>query len=548
MQYNKTYQHMKNNSETLAQNHPSTSNKWDAVAELADLDPSKRQERKAIASLLYGSQYIGEPDVRLPDGAEETALEMMSDGRISPKDERNLLLSIKDPIAFHGIDGVNAKLGNEKHERRILGYAIAGVNGFDNYTSMMGKESITEFIKKYPTPMEFDALGKDLLQRIGEHNTPQKLQEYIGAMTNFKKQIYGKRQEYYDVIKGLHQRIEDKSQTESLSIPTLEQISEHESHETIKHTLIDGDSYRHNGKNYTLFPEHLERFGLAPKQKITIDGVEIMLSDSFECNARDSVIAYVKTKDGYKARSYYRSSSQGVWRYMPDYVKDERTGDDIGWYGKSYNEEAMTLPMELQNSLNSISKKGNIKIDGTDPAFLFAGTAKSYDSMDEYLRRKHLGQLRGDIYQEVSKYPAIELSPTQSYFKTKPEALTIPLNFSPDFSKKLAECEVDTSLYGPLSAKYYLSQNKQLRYCFHEDRFGRAFIGGIEMNSKITSTGLRSDWALAGDIGTPLYEYDSQTGGYGDVNDEKGSYQCMWQGYLSKIPLFKAYKAANSKH
>ena len=53
---------------------------------------------------------------------------------------------------------------------------------------------------------------------------------------------------------------------------------------------------------------------------------------------------------------------------------------------------------------------------------------------------------------------------------------------------------------------------------------------------------------LAGDIGTPLYEYDSQTGGYGDVHDEKGSYQCMWQGYLSKIPLFKAYKAANSKH
>ena len=539
---------MKNRSETLTQNQPPASNKWDTVAELADLDPTKRQERKAIACLLYGNQYIGEPDVRLPDGAEETTLEMMSDGRIGPKEERSLLLSIKDPIAFHGIGGVNARLGNEKHKRRILGYAIAGADGFNNYTNVLGEENVSKFIEKYPTPMEFDAVGENLLRIVGERNTPQKLQEYIGAMTNFKKQIYGKRQEYYDVIKGLHQKIEDKSRVESLPIPILEQIPEHESHEIIRHTSVDGDPYCYDGKNYTLFPEHLEQYGLAPKQKITIDGVEIALSDSFECNARDSVIAYVKTKDGYKARSYYRSNSQGVWRYMPDYVKDERTGNGIGWYGKSYNEEAMTLPMELQNSLNSISKKGSMTINGTDPAFFFAGTAKSYNSKAEYSHKKYLNQLRGDIYQEVSKYPALELSPMQSHLKTKPEALTISPSLSPDFSKQIAECEVDTSLYGPLNAKYYFSQNKQLRYCFHEDRSGRVFIGGIEMNSKITSTGLRSDWALAGDIGTPLYEYRSQTGGYGDVHDEKGSYQCMWQDYLSKIPLFKAYKAANSKH
>lgn len=539
---------MKNRSETLTQNQPPASNKWDTVAELADLDPTKRQERKTIACLLYGNQYIGEPDVRLPDGAEETALEMMSDGRIGPNDERSLLLSIKDPIAFHGVNGVNAKLGNEKHKRRILGYAIAGADGFNNYTNALSEKSISKFIEKYPTPMEFDAVGENLLRIVGERNTPQKLQEYVGAMTNFKKQIYGKRQEYYDVIKALHQKAEDKSQAESLPVPTLEQISEHESHEIIKHTLIDGDLYRQNGKNYKLFPEHLEQCGLAPKQKITIDGVEIALSDSFECNTRESAIAYVKIKDSYKTRSYYRSSSQGVWRYMPDYVKNERTGDGIGWYGKSYNEEAMTLPMELQNSLNDISKKGNTIISNTDPAFLFAGTAKSYDSMAEYIRKKDFNQLIGDIYREVSKNPALELSPTQNYLKTKPEALIVPPSLSPDFSKQLAECDVNTSLNGPLNVKYYLSHNKQLRYRFHEDRFGRAFIGSVEMNSKITSTGLHSDWVLAGDIGTPLYEYRSQTGGYGDVHDEKGSYQCMWQDYLSKIPLFKAYKAANSKH
>ena len=66
-------------------------------------------------------------------------------------------------------------------------------------------------------------------------------------------------------------------------------------------------------------------------------------------------------------------------------------------------------------------------------------------------------------------------------------------------------------------------------------------MGGIEVNSPITSTGLRQEWMHGGDMVTPLYEYESQTDGYGDPEDAKRNYRGMWKYYLSRVPVIREY-------
>ena len=46
---------------------------------------------------------------------------------------------------------------------------------------------------------------------------------------------------------------------------------------------------------------------------------------------------------------------------------------------------------------------------------------------------------------------------------------------------------------------------------------------------------------------TPLYEHTSQAGIYGDRSDTKGARQCMWNNYLSNIPLIQEYLRKVSK-
>ena len=63
---------------------------------------AERQERKTVAALLYGNEYLGYPDVQLNNGDEERLLSEMRSGRVGENEERGMLLAIRDPIAQFG--------------------------------------------------------------------------------------------------------------------------------------------------------------------------------------------------------------------------------------------------------------------------------------------------------------------------------------------------------------------------------------------------------------------------------------------------------------
>ena len=64
------------------------------------------------------------------------------------------------------------------------------------------------------------------------------------------------------------------------------------------------------------------------------------------------------------------------------------------------------------------------------------------------------------------------------------------------------------------------------------------------MKTKLTSTGLRAEWAYPGDLATPVYERVTKSDGYGDDADQKGGYISMWDKYVSKLGIIKDYLRA----
>lgn len=76
---------------------------------------------------------------------------------------------------------------------------------------------------------------------------------------------------------------------------------------------------------------------------------------------------------------------------------------------------------------------------------------------------------------------------------------------------------------------------------FCRDNYGRAWVGGIEDDSEVQSTGLRKSWIEGGDLATPAFEYPEQAGGYENTDLAVHPYVDMFENYLKKIPVIRQY-------
>lgn len=314
---------------------------------------------------------------------------------------------------------------------------------------------------------------------------------------------------------------------------SLSEIQPHESKAILDRLEIRGSLFQ--GESLT--KEDLLREDLGPKYKISIEGRSIWFSSSaYELGGgRDAVVAYVEKEDHYVPRPYYRSNSQGVWRYLPAYRESD---GHIRWYSKGYGEESITLPIEAQQALAELTQEKSEVKTPQNPEFIFAGMSRNSEYTVSYRDEvsSHPDRLDGNFYPTGGK-------------KTPPEQVTFsdPAQ-SPDFSRPLAQWEQQTSTYGQITIEAYSSKNGRYKYMFCRDRLDRAWIGGIEDSSPVTSTGLRERWVEGGDLTTPAYEYDSpgadQTGGYGNRNLSEGMYSDMYEKYLSKIPVIREYQQA----
>ena len=142
-------------------------------------------------------------------------------------------------------------------------------------------------------------------------------------------------------------------------------------------------------------------------------------------------------------------------------------------------------------------------------------------------------ELGGNFYgPKDSKIP-----PEQLVFNNPGEA--------PNFARAVTSWKQKTNLYGDIDVEVFNSNNGQFAYMICRDSGGRVWIGNVEqIQSPITSQGIRRDWIKGGDLTTPAYEYLEQTGRYGNVNNSKEGYVDMWENYLKHIPVIKAYENA----
>ncbi len=340
--------------------------------------------------------------------------------------------------------------------------------------------------------------------------------------------------EYEIKVVGESREPEEKS-TETADSFGVETIDSSESESVLEKTEIHGGEFM--GK--TLTTDVFKSEGMTPKYKIRIgDSVIYLPSSAYDLGrGRIAIIGYVKKDGVITARSYYRSNSQGVWRYLPDY---RMGGDsDVRWYGKGYGEESITLPAMLQKALSDITSSGNLVSEPKEnPNYIFAGTANQIG-------------LGGDYYKEIDREPKKldrKLYTDNNYGrKMRPENIVLTAEQSPDFSRLLMSWKQKTNIYGDISVEAFPSKDGKLMFMFCKDSDGRIWIGGIEDNSKIQSTGLRKSWISDVDLMTPAYEYPQQDGGYGNVLMRNGHYVDMSENYLNKIPVIREYAEYNAK-
>ena len=437
-------------------------------------------------------------------------------------------------------------INNDKHSRRILAYAT-GI-GFNSYNTT-DSNTLEAFLNRFPNPFDFDEASEAFLANIRASNPLPKYQEYLKSMHNFKHAVYGKKQEYYEQVKLLQAEAAEKFPPTQYQ-NQVESINNPESIESLLETAtFDNSPFIYHGQEYHLTTEHLKQANLEPRYELRMEGYRIGFSDSFKTNDRDACLGYVQSPDGkVTVRSYYRSNSAGVWRYLPNYISNDN--GEIEWFGKGYGEESLTLPFEFQEKLNHIIENKPADLNGIMPSFIFAGTSHKIEPMnrEEYRVEGKNGTLLGDFYREVNSDETYGFGQLSNH-KAHPDSIEIYGESSPDFDRQLGTSTTQTLEYGTTTFKLFPSYNQKLRYTMSEtteDGERRAWLSGIEVSSsRLTSTGCRAAWASIGDVGTPLHEYRALSGGYGEGMNSK-RYVNMWHNYLSRMPFIKRYLAATS--
>ena len=177
-------------------------------ADMETLD-AERQQRKIITAFLYGKN--GHPNginlnefeaPPMPKGGRDIFLDSLAKGYIPLESERELLSMIKDPVSRKGLEKVKEAI-QSKHELRILGQMTHGELGFLHFGNL-NSQDLGLFLEKYPLPMDFEKVSAEFLSAIELGNGKEKRLEYEQSMRDFKKKIYGKRQEYWERLKELH--------------------------------------------------------------------------------------------------------------------------------------------------------------------------------------------------------------------------------------------------------------------------------------------------------------------------------------------------------
>lgn len=333
------------------------------------------------------------------------------------------------------------------------------------------------------------------------------------------------------VSNGFMASVEKGGEQNTNTYEHIQQMSEEDQADILGKISIRGDKF--NDKSLSV--SDLSSHNLLPQWKLNIEGSNILTSAPYKLEAgRVAVVMYVQRRGGFVARSYYLSNSQGLWRYMPSYHSDEK--GNLVWYGKGYDEQSVTAPSLVQQALAEVSQNSKyVEISQSDANFVFAGTARKFNSEEQ--------TFLSEIESRPKNFEGIQSQ--SDGVKISPESIQLNTEQSPDFSHRIGSWEQESSLYGTLHMESFVSHDKKFIFTFCTDNDGRSWLGNIEDNSDILTTGLKKTWIHAHDLTTPLYEYKTgtidQTGGYGNDEIRNGPYVDMYVNYVRKIPVIAEY-------
>ena len=538
----------------------------------------EQQQNRVILYFANGQKIAAVPDgeAKVTPEQREKVLADLTSGKISREEIEGFLRNVTMPLTDdkESIDKVFTQIAQDLRQKQILA-VLTGYNATDwqrvsrdDLRSLLGKPAKGQ--PNYRMPVGFAIFREKFLVGIEDKADTEQMQAYERAMDDLERKIYGRRFDYYQQIRlmkfgaengtvdDMAQSIESareinsvepeglKTETE-MKAPVSGALDTVQGAEILSQAMIMGDPWKQDGNEYLLTTENLVNNGLMPIFAVEMSGQRVALTQPFQLSdGRGAALGFVPSVDGYKVRGFYLDQKTGLWNLVPDIIRGPRN-EGMSQITEGYGEESVMLPMVLQENLTELVKtKGFREITTVNADFLLAGTAVAYDTMQEYREVLARGQMRSDFYREVDAQPVV-LGASNGGTKAMPQLVSVNANVAPDFQKHVGGFVTYSVLAGTVQMNVFESLDGHVRWLFCNDEYGRSWIGGAEIDSPLTSMGCRANWAMAGDLMTPLYEYSTQASGYGDPNDVRKGMIGMWNRYLSKMPVIQEYVAWRSR-
>ncbi len=324
--------------------------------------------------------------------------------------------------------------------------------------------------------------------------------------------------------------------------------------------------------------EQLQRAGLEPKYRTTIDGTHVTLSSAFSIGGgRRAVLAYVEIDGQTYVRFMYRSNSQTSWRLMEAKLP--------GLYGKGHAETDLQVPLALSGHLEKLAhadmidlrhpdtgERASIDTEGgtSDAASrVMTGVVETADFLSkkvggyerhwskEYDAAVNKEPVPFSIHDErarLSSYKARELG--MAGLQADPKKVRLPpKEYLPNFSREIDTYTMHSAAYarlnggnGTLTMHVYLSNDGKSKYLFVEDSAGRVAVAAVEnLGAKMTRFGVRERYYELDGTNAPLMEYEVQVP---DKPPYHGGpmldYMLNWN-YVREQPIIQHFYKANKR-
>lgn len=180
----------------------------------------ERQKKKLTGFYAHGEdeRYIFNYDEeeqfnvdKLTHDDEERAKKILRNDAHWKDREWKLLTRIAGPDQEHSTDEIFDEMAGDERQKRILGY-MTGMK-WNTHDHASGK-NVAYFLKRYPTPVDFEQPSEEFLQMILDYNDEKIAQEYADEMEEFQLRMYGKKYEYYRAMEELHKEaIEERPES-----------------------------------------------------------------------------------------------------------------------------------------------------------------------------------------------------------------------------------------------------------------------------------------------------------------------------------------------